>query len=274
MKQWKVSLSVPVLLSHPMVYQFGNPVLGVCLPQRVICTVKTSKNSSPISSSVIKWCQQKVQKEQQSVSISIRYSVPKWITSGIAEETAKALAYAYWYLERPLTVEEMHSCIASLFRGKEVIIVCAIQSLHGGFSYSRREFSFLKQTSFLSMQLPKIWNNKLFCTVSHSMFDWNTAVEKGKELYNKSSMMMRQYLDEYEVLTKKIVTAITVENWELFQKSMSDILQHSFSQQNHLKKKMPLFMTDHVVELSTEFVQQENPIVFREEKQGVVFLAV
>ena len=272
MKQWKVSLPIPVLLTNPMVYQFGNPILGLCFPQRIIYELKESKEKAiPITADILDWCRQIHKRKVVPVSYAYTYTNPQRITSSIAQETGKALVFAYWYLKRPLTESEMHALMSVVWKGKEVELICALQAIHGGITYSRREFAFLKQTSLLPINIPKDWSEQLSISISHKKTDWTKEIEKGRTLYNQPKHKMRQYLDEYEVLTKKIVTAITTESWELFQKSIITLCRHQFSQESTTENNLPIYMVNHKTEMLIDR-KIKTAIPFQVEKQGALFL--
>lgn len=235
-----ITFSAPakVILSgeHSVVY--GHPALVASIDKRLYFSLsekdffnkkkdeKSKKIVKLIEKTVVSYLEKnKIAYHQKKYSFKIESEIP--VGCGLGSSAAFSVAATACFLKfltnKDFPKEEINKLAYQIetYFHQNPSGVDNTASCFGGLIYYRKEFEFLKNTSFLNFKIPK--NFSLY------LIDSERPKEKTKEMvkavfekYKKNPSFFENVFFDIEKTTKKMVLAIKEENKALFQEAILD----------------------------------------------------
>jgi mevalonate kinase len=235
-----ITFSAPakVILSgeHSVVY--GHPALVASINKRLYFSLsekdffnkkkeeKSKKIVKLIEKTVVSYLEKnKIACHQKKYSFKIESEIPVGcgLGSSAAFSVAATACFLKFFTGKDFPKEEINKLAYQIetYFHQNPSGVDNTASCFGGLIYYRKEFEFLKNTSFLNFKIPK--NFSLY------LIDSGRPKEKTKEMvkavfekYKKNPSFFENVFFEIEKTTKKMVLAIKEENKALFQEAILD----------------------------------------------------
>ena len=235
-----ITFSAPakVILSgeHSVVY--GHPALVASIDKRLYFSLsekdffnkkkdeKSKKIVKLIEKTLVSYLEKnKIAYHQKTYSFKIESEIPVGcgLGSSAAFSVAATACFLKFFTSKDFPKEEINKLAYQIetYFHQNPSGVDNTASCFGGLIYYRKEFEFLKNTSFLNFKIPK--NFSLY------LIDSGRPEEKTKEMvkavfekYKKNPSFFENVFFDIEKTTKKMVLAIKEENKALFQEAILD----------------------------------------------------